>query len=117
MCDTQHRCKLCKGYLHAICGHEYFDDNGDVVEDLAFPRICNKCHESEFRKSFSTPKTKTKRTNNVASAKATVPVDEGSTTEDDASSDDDKEFFGKDELERFHPGFIIVKDLKRGETT
>ena len=66
-----------------------------------------------------TPQTKTRRSSNVASAaKAAVTVDDdGSTTEDDVSSDEEEEFFDDDELKRFHPGYIIVKDLKRGEST
>ena len=115
VCDKQHRCKHCKGFLHAICGHAYYDDDGNVVEDLAFPRICDKCHALVFLKD--TPKTKSRRDANVATAKAVLTVEDGSTTEDDESSEGEEEFFDEHELKRFHPGFIIVKDLKRGEST
>ena len=47
-CDGQHRCVTCKRYLHAICGHTYKDANG-IVENLAFPRRCNDCHDKFYR--------------------------------------------------------------------
>ena len=207
-CDKQHRCKECKGFLHAICGHEYYDDKGNVVEDLAFPRICNKCHDKKKETSITTTTTRSKqklsavavavavpsndkkeetsiatttrtrskeqKSSSVAVAVAPVAVpsnqsnitggedDDDSRTdtefesanskeesfsvkdedEDDANSkesfsvndedededeDDDKQddeladeladVFDERELARFNPGFIVVNDLKRGEST
>ena len=44
-CDSQHRCFKCKAFIHMLCGVEYYDDAGDVVENLSFPRICYPCDE------------------------------------------------------------------------
>ena len=46
-CDHQHKCFGCKQYLHAICGKPYYDKEGNVVEDLVYPRMCFKCHDKE----------------------------------------------------------------------
>ena len=43
-CDTQHKCGGCKGYIHGICGHDYYDDEENLVENLAFPKKCTQCH-------------------------------------------------------------------------
>ena len=49
MCDKQHRCYICRKYLHLLCGYEYFDNAGNVVENLSFPKICNNCHTASQR--------------------------------------------------------------------
>ena len=72
-CDNQHRCKECKGFLHAICGHEYYDDKGNVVEDLAFPRICNKCHDKKKETSITTTTTRSKQKLSAVAVAVAVP--------------------------------------------
>ena len=134
MCDTQHRCGSCKGFLHAICGHEYFDDDGNVVEDLSYPRICNKCHESKKKtpkkrgaKASNKEKPKKQKTQppNKPSPKKKTPEkdsetnkdeeDEDENTDSELESDDyneDDEVFTVRELIKHSPGFLLIKDLK-----
>ena len=50
-----HKCKDCHRFLHAICGHDYFDENGEIVEDLAFPKVCNDCYKKGAKPGHSTP--------------------------------------------------------------
>lgn len=70
-CDTQHKCVSCIQYIHAICGLEYYGSDGEVVEDLAYPRRCFQCskkpksHESQLQ-------LKTKSNSNTAAQKMTT---------------------------------------------
>ena len=128
-CDKQHKCPVCFGYLHLICGHDYYDDSGDVVENLAFPKICNNCFEKEGNNVKGN-----KKKQSISESKKGGNDDEDSSGSDDNTNDiennkvdseesdddeedDTEEFFTEDEVDSFSPGFFILKDLKRGETT
>ena len=54
-CDTQHKCGGCKGYIHAICGHDYYED-GKLVENLSFPKKCTPCHLASKKDKDQTSK-------------------------------------------------------------
>ena len=45
LCDEQHRCYTCHEYIHMLCGHDYYDKAGNIVENLTFPKNCFRCHE------------------------------------------------------------------------
>ena len=63
-CDRQHRCPGCKLFIHAICGHDYYDKAGNVVENLAFPKMCTKYHLADSNDGTTTPK-KGSQTGNI----------------------------------------------------
>jgi hypothetical protein len=44
-CDTQHACYVCKGFMHAICGHPRPETDPDW--SIKYSRICNNCHASD----------------------------------------------------------------------
>ena len=144
MCDSQHRCVDCKGYLHDICGHEYYDEAGNVVESLLFPWRCNSCHESnaetpkkrgasslannkasakrQKKKPAAKKKQTAKKSANAKKKKGASKDDDDEATESEVESsgsnkEEDDSFFTIPEVVRFDPGFIFIDDLKRGETT
>ena len=114
-----------------LCGHHYYDKNGNVVEDLGFPRVCEKCHDSN-------PNAPSHKPGDVASKdvrKEVEEVDSDTSTitevteisrkkkkddvdDDDEEEDEDEEeeeFFTEEEVKELMPGWFIPKNLKRNE--
>ena len=60
-CDAQHKCYTCKKHIHIVCGEEYYDDVGNVVENLSFPKNCYKCHDELKKKKKKKGKNKRNR--------------------------------------------------------
>ncbi len=104
-CDRQHRCKICHGYIHIICGHSYFDDKGNEVEDLAFPKICGLCINKHMEEEERHPGEST----------VTNKDDEDESDVDSEEYEDEDAFFTKGERENMSPGWFIPRDFKRNE--
>ena len=125
ICDEQHKCKECKRFLHAICGHYYFDENNEVVEDLAFPKICNQCYLEKIEKD----KSKGDKSPNATDTDESDKDNENSNddqndndNEDDSSEDNftpmnklQRTVFTMKELNDHNPGFYMIEDLSRNE--
>ena len=137
-CDKQHKCFICKAYLHMLCGHDYYDSDGNVVEDLGFPKVCDKCHGSnpngpshkkkrhgngEVRANLQRKEKESDRSESDVTEKSSKSRKKTDDVDDDEEDDDDEdeneydveEFFSNKELEELMPGWFIPKDLKRNE--
>ena len=96
-CNSFHKCKMCKEYLHAICGHEYYDTNGKVVDDDQFPRICNRCHENVFNSGDQTP--------------PLPPLTEKTVQDDEVCHDN--QYFTAEEREKVPKGWFVPYDIEK----
>ena len=118
-----------------LCGHDYYDDNGDIVEDLGFPKVCDKCHdtnpdapshkkdepgdvpgkESAIRKEIQEDNESTDTEVSEKSRKKKSHHVEDDDDDDDESEEEEIEFFSSHELKTYRTGWFIPGNLKRNE--
>jgi hypothetical protein len=41
-CGSQHQCAVCDGFMHAICGHDFPEE--DPKWSIWYGRVCHGCH-------------------------------------------------------------------------
>ena len=122
MCQYKHKCVDCHGYLHIICGEAYHDSDGNEVEDLGYPRVCDNC-ALKRRIETKQPDTTQAPADKEPEDATKPPADKGqeeseesnSATETDENSIESDNFFTDEERRAFQPGWYIPLDLKAKE--
>ena len=68
-----------------LCGHVYYDSDGEEVEDISYPRKCTKCHVA----SQTTPKKKGSKSKKKKRQKSPTQSNQKKGKKEESKSDDE----------------------------